>query len=181
MALTRSTARRYAEAGFQLAEEEDAVEAWLAGLAIAEERLASTEAMSVLANPAIPLRSRLDVLDGVLAGDVRGAPRNLIALLVSRHRIDLLPAVVREFRRIHERREGIVRATVTSASPLDAEQVRALRERLASLSSARIDLEVEVDPALLGGLTVRLGDQLIDGSVRGRLERLRSCFLDTAS
>jgi F-type H+-transporting ATPase subunit delta len=174
MPLTRSTARRYAEAAFEIAERDDSLEAWRDGLAVAEERLTAPEAMHLLASPAIPARARLEVLGRILGTDVSGAPRNLLALLVIRGRIESLPAVRREFTRLYHRRVGIVEATVTSATELSPQEVEALGARLASLTGSRIELVQRVEPALLGGLTVRIGDRLIDGSVRGRLERLRS-------
>jgi ATP synthase F1 delta subunit len=88
--------------------------------------------------------------------------------------------VAREFRRLHARREGIVEAVVTSAGPLDEAERLALHERLQSLTGSRVEMRLEVDPALLGGLQVLIGDRLIDGSVRGRLERLRATFSTTA-
>jgi len=174
MALTRSTARRYAEAAFEIADRDDTMEAWLAALSIAEDRLTRPDVTRLLANPAIPLLTRVEVLDRVLGEDVSGAPRNLLALLVRRGRTDQLPAVAREFRRLHARREGIVEALVTSAAPLDDAEQAALGQRLTVLTGGRVDVRRIVDPDLLGGLQVRLGDRLIDGSVRGRLERLRS-------
>jgi len=174
MALTRSTARRYAEAAFEIAERDGSVDAWLAALAIAEERITSPEAMRLLSNPAIPAASRVEVLLHLLGDDVRGAPRNLLALMVRRGRFEQLPAVSREFRRLHLRREGIVEATVTTASALGTADVEALRQRLETLTGKRVELQPLVDPELLGGVSVRIGDHLIDGSVRGRLERLRT-------
>ena len=65
-------------------------------------------------------------------------------------------------------------ATAISAAPLAEDEIRALTERLEGLTGGKVELEVQVDPSLLGGLVVRVGDRLIDGSVRGRLERLRN-------
>ncbi len=174
MALTRSTARRYAEAAFEIAERDASMDAWLAALAVAEDRLGSAEAVRLLSNPAIPATSRIEVLGRLLGDDVSGAPRSLLALMVRRGRIELLPGVVREFRRLHHRREGIVEATVTSASELAPADAETLRQRLEALTGARVQMQRLVDPDLLGGLSVRIGDRLIDGSVRGRLERLRT-------
>ena len=95
-------------------------------------------------------------------------------LLVRRGRIELLPEVAAQLRRLYDQRQGIVKATVTSAAPLTEAETIALRERLAGMTGGRVDLSVQVDPAILGGVMVRLGDRLIDGSVRGRLERLRT-------
>jgi len=180
MALARSTARRYAEAAFEIAERDDSMEAWLAALATAEERLTAPEVMRLLSNPAIPAGSRVDVLDRVLAGEVAGAQRNLLALLVRRGRFDQLPAVIREFTRLYREREGIVEATVTSAASLDTAELDALRKRLETMTGKHIKLRQTVDPELLGGLQVHVGDQLIDGSVKGRLERLRSDLTNIA-
>ena len=180
MALAGSTARRYAEAAFEIAERDDSMEAWLAALAIADERLSSAEVTRLLSNPAVPASSRVEILDRILADDVSGPPRSVLALMVQRGRFELLPDVAREFMRFYRLREGIVEATVTSAIALDAQEVEAIRERLVAITGDCVELHEEVDPALLGGVQVRVGDRLIDGSVRGRLERLRSDFTNIA-
>ncbi len=181
MALNRSTARRYAEAAFEIAERDASLDAWLAAFAIAEQRLASPEAVRLLSNPAIPAAARMEVLERLLGEDVSGSPRSLLALLVRRGRFHLLPAVSREFTRLHHRREGIVEVTVTSAIALEASDVEALRGRLTAMTGKRVELHQEVDAELLGGLSIRIGDRLIDGSVRGRLERLRTDLSTIAS
>jgi F-type H+-transporting ATPase subunit delta len=170
----KSTARRYAEAAFQIAERDDAVEAWLRELDVAATELADEDAMHLLSNPAVPARSRAEVADLILGDRVGSGPRNLIRLLLQRGRIERLPDVAREFKRLYDRREGIVTAVVTSAAPLDETEMAAIRQRLESTTGGRIEMTTTVDPSILGGVVVRLGDRLIDGSVRGRLERLRS-------
>lgn len=174
MTLNRATARRYAEAAFEIAERDDSMATWLTAFDTAEDRLGSPDAARLLASPAIPASARERLLDRLLGDGVSGAPRNLFALLVRRGRFELLPSVAAEFRRLHRRREGIVEAIVTSAAPLDTAEVAALTERLAATAGARVELSQQVDASLIGGLQVRLGDRLIDGSVRGRLERLRT-------
>jgi F-type H+-transporting ATPase subunit delta len=174
MALTRTTARRYAEAAFEIAERDDSLAAWLAALAVAGDRLTAPEVLRLLSNPAVPAAARVEVLERILGEDVVGAPRNLFALMVRRGRFELLPAVIREFTRLHHRREGIAEAVVTSAVPLETTELEALQQRLVAMTGGRVELQQQVDPNLLGGLQVRVGDRLIDGSVRGRLERLRA-------
>lgn len=180
MAVTRSSARRYAEAAFEIAERDGSMEAWLAVLSLAEARLAAPEVVRLLSNPAVPSDARVEILGRILGDEVSGPPRNLLVLLVRRSRFELLPGIIREFRRLHRQREGIVQARVTSAAPLGDEEQEALRERLVALTGSRVEMQQEVDPELLGGLQVRLGDRLMDGSVRGRLERLRARFTTTA-
>jgi F-type H+-transporting ATPase subunit delta len=180
MALARGTARRYAEAAFEIAERDDSMEAWLAALGVADERLTGEEAMRLLSNPSVSAAARVEVLERILGDDVSGAQRNLLALMIRRGRFEQLPAVIREFGRLYRQREGIVEATVTAASALDAAELESLQARLESLTGARVELEQAVDPAVLGGVVVRVGDQLIDGSVRGRLERLRNDLTNIA-
>jgi len=127
----------------------------------------------VLANPAIPLEERVSVAEQVFA-KVSGPVRNLILLLVRRGRIEQLPRVAAEFRRLDDRQNGLTHATATSAVPLGADEIRAITARLEELTAGKIALETAVDPSLLGGVVVRVGDRLLDGSVRGRLERLRN-------
>ena len=94
--------------------------------------------------------------------------------MLRRGRIDELPRVAAEFRRLDNERQGITPATATSAVPLSEDEVRAVTARLEAMTGGRIELDLKVDPDLLGGLVVRVGDRMIDGSVRGRLERLRN-------
>ena len=172
MAKRDSAPRRYAEAAFQLAERDGSIETWRTEL---EQAAATTDGqlMDVLANPALALDQRLAAANRVLES-LSQPVRNLVFLLIRRRRIEQLPRVVAEFVRLDERRQGITHATATSAAPLTDLEVKALTARLEQMTGDRIALTTDVDEALLGGLVVRVGDRLIDGSVRGRLERLRN-------
>ena len=172
MAKRDSAPRRYAEAAFQIASRDDSIETWRRDLELAGAET-NEELMGVLANPALPLDQRLAAAGGVY-GKLAQPVQNLIFLLVRRSRIEQLPRVVEEFVRLDDRRQGITHATATSAAPLTDLEVRALTARLEQMTGGRIALETDVDESLLGGLIVRVGDRLIDGSVRGRLERLRN-------
>jgi F-type H+-transporting ATPase subunit delta len=174
MAGNRSTARRYAEAAFEIAERDGSVDAWLDAFVASESLLAEPGLTRLLANPAIPAASRHALLDQVAGERITGGPRRLLQLLVARGRIERLPEVAREFRRLHRLREGITQAAITSAAPLSEADVAALTAQLTGMTGGRVEVSLSVDPELLGGVQVRLGDRLIDGSVRGRLERLRS-------
>ncbi len=172
MAKRDSAPRRYAEAAFQLATRDGSIETWRREL---EQAAAATDGqlMDVLANPALPLDQRLDVTNRVFA-NLSQPVRSILALLVRRRRIEQLPRVAAEFVRLDDIRQGITHATATSAAPLTDLEVKALTARLEQLSGGRVELTTDVDAGLLGGIIVRVGDRLIDGSVRGRLERLRN-------
>jgi F-type H+-transporting ATPase subunit delta len=174
MATLRGSARRYAEAARSLAERDGSLGDWVAALETASSRLTDAQVMRVLADPAIAFDDRRRVTEAMLGDSVTGAPRNLVLLLVRRGRIELLPRVAAELRRMWEQRQGIVHAVVTSAAPLSQAEGDAVRDKLAAMTGDTVELELQVDPSLLGGVLVHMGDRLIDGSVRGRLERLRA-------
>jgi F-type H+-transporting ATPase subunit delta len=174
MARPSTAARRYAEASFEIALRDDALDAWADALDLAAALMADSQVAAALDNPAVPLQGRLAVVDRLLSGRVPPGALNLVRLLVQRGRIDETGKVAFEFRRLLNRRRGVVEAVVTSAAPLTQDEVAALRSRLAAMIEGEVDLQVRVDDALIGGLTVRVGDQLVDASIRGRLERLRA-------
>jgi F-type H+-transporting ATPase subunit delta len=173
MARRDSAPRRYADAAFEIGLRDKTVKTWRKELDSAAETLTTGELERVLANPAIPLDERIKVTEQVFAS-LSGPVRNLILLLVRRRRIEQLSRVAAEFRRLDDKRNGLTHATATSALPLGADEIRAITARLEELTGGKIALETAVDPSLLGGVVVRVGDRLLDGSVRGRLERLRN-------
>jgi len=180
MARRKSAARRYAEAAFEVAVRDDAVEAWrneldTAAAVVAEERIGRA-----LANPAISLETRLATAEATFGPIVGSKVLNLIRLMLRRGRIQELPRLAAEFQRLDDERQGVARASVTSTLPLEPDEVRALQERLATSTDRRVELDLKVDPNLLGGLVVQLGDLLVDGSVRSRLERLRNRLVSGA-
>ncbi|MDQ3492716.1 MAG: ATP synthase F1 subunit delta [Chloroflexota bacterium] len=174
MAKSRGSARRYAEAAFQIALRDGTVDVWLSDLEVATQTLGREDALRVLANPAVPYEARAALAERITEGSISAPALNLMRLLLRRGRIDLLPGVAQEFQRLHRRREGITEATIVSAATLGPTEEEALRARLTEMTGGRVVMDFSVDPAILGGVIVRLGDRLIDGSVRGRLERLRS-------
>ena len=173
MSRPTTAGRRYAEAAFELAARDDAFESWAEGLATAARFAADEGVLHVLDNPSIPHADRQATTNQLLEGRVNGGVLNLARLLTQRGRFGALPAIAAEYTRLLNRRNGIVEAVVTSAAPLTAEETDAIGARVKAMTGSGVTLRAEIDPALIGGLTVRIGDQLLDASVRGRLERLR--------
>ena len=173
MARTGTVARRYAEAAFEIASRDDTVDAWLDQLTQLGRATSDASVVRTLENPNVPFEARHRALIDVLGDGALPQVGNLLGLVLRRRRVDSLVEIAREFRRLYNRRAGIVEATATSALPLAEDEVAALRSRLEQMTDGRVQLDMKVDPQLLGGVQVRIGDLLIDGSVRGRLERLR--------
>ena len=173
MARLGTAARRYAEAAFELGKRDDTLDQWRDDLRLANALLGEELVSRVVDNPALPFAERTRVIDELLANRVGRPVRNLVTVLSERSRLELLPAIVAEYQRLLNRERGIATAIVTSAAPLTDEETQALEERLRTITGSDVELDVRIDEGLIGGLTVRVGDRLLDASVRGRLERLR--------
>ena len=180
MAGRDSAARRYAEAAFEVGLRDGTIETWRSELANATSVVEDDNVRRYLSNPAIPFEERQAHLETSFGPLVSKPVLNLLSLMLKRSRIDQLPRVAAEFPRLDNARQGITPATATSASPLSPDEVRALQGRLETMTGGRVELDTQVDPSLLGGLVVRVGDRMIDGSVRGRLERLRNRLVSGA-
>jgi F-type H+-transporting ATPase subunit delta len=171
-------ARRYAEAVFGLAGQQNAYDTWATDL----DRLAALLTMTVnekaLTSPAVPVGEKLNVLQAEAPG-LQPQTMNLIKLLLHRERLGMLPQIAAAYHELLNRQRGIEVAHVVTAIPLDAQTRSQLVARLTAYSGKQIELEETVDPSILGGVIVRLGDTLLDGSVRGRLEALRRRLVAT--
>jgi F-type H+-transporting ATPase subunit delta len=165
--------RRYAEAAFQLATRDKALDAYGDGLDLTVRMLSGDEVLRILRNPARPLAERVQLVDALLAKRVPEPVRKIVGLLVARGKVDRLESVAAAYHRLLNREQGVVEAVATAASALNGEETAALQRKVAQMTGKTVDLRVVVDEALIGGLTVRVGDTLYDASVRGRLERLR--------
>ena len=172
MALSGSAARRYAEALFDLAAADAAVDAYRSSLDALAAAI-TPQVLRALRDPSVPVKRRLAAVDAATKGQPR-AIRSALLLLEQRDRIALLPAIAREFGDLVDRRAGIVKAKITTAVPLADAQRKTFVERLEKSSGKKINASFTVDPELIGGARVQLGDHLIDSSVRAQLAALRS-------
>jgi F-type H+-transporting ATPase subunit delta len=182
MARRRTTsARRFAEAAFELAAASDSHDAWARDLELAARLLGDERVSRVLDNPSIALREREGLVARLLDRHVAKPVANLVRLLAQRGRTELLLAISREFHRLLNEERGIVEAVVTSAKPLARDDRDAVREKVEAMTGEKVELRAEVDESLIGGVTVRIGDRLLDASIRGRLERLRHQLIASGS
>jgi F-type H+-transporting ATPase subunit delta len=174
MARLSTAARRYAEAAFEIALRDGTVDTWRRELDVAATVLADPGLADVIGNPSIPTTVREEAVRQGLGKGLSAPVLNLILFMIRRGRVDDLGRVAADFGSLVDLRNGIVHATASSALPLDTAELKKLTAKLEQMTGGTVELTVEIDPSLLGGLVVRVGDRLIDGSVRGRLERLRT-------
>jgi F-type H+-transporting ATPase subunit delta len=134
----------------------------------------SPELREVFSDPSVPAVQKIAVLDA-MKGKLRLAPqvRNLLAVLVEHDRIGAVHEVVAEYLRELQRRLGIHQAEVTTARKLSAEDKTALLEHVTKLAKGQVEASFTLDPSILGGVVVRIGSTVYDGSVLGRVERLK--------
>lgn len=167
-----STGRRYAEAAFDVAQEQNSVQGWITSLRQASQVLERPETLRYFRDPNVPTHEKLQAIDAAFVG-VSQEVRNLLRMLTVRNRLGLLPSITTEVERLDREHRGIVEAEVTVARPMtEAEQADVTRRLSASLGK-QVNITTSVDPKIIGGILIRIGDRLIDASVAGRFERLR--------
>jgi F-type H+-transporting ATPase subunit delta len=172
-----TAARRFAEAAFELARRDGTLDRWNDDLRLAAGVAVEPDVARAVDNPAVPFGARREVLEHLLATRISPQALNLTLLLAKRGRLAVLPAVAAEYKRLVDRERGVVVATVTSAIRLEPAELDAIAVRVREMTGARAEIASAVDPELIGGITVRIGDRLIDASVRGRLVRLRDSIV----
>jgi F-type H+-transporting ATPase subunit delta len=171
-------AKRYARALFNAAQKIGSLEAVQNDLTLMDTLWRQTPALPrLLESPLVPAEKKRELLDKTLSGQLNAATRAFLYLLIEKRREEILPAVHEEFLRLADDAAGLIRAQATVALPLDESERAALLAGLQQRTGKRIELQVNVDPAILGGVVVRMKDTVIDGSVRGALERLREQML----
>jgi F-type H+-transporting ATPase subunit delta len=174
MARRVTAARRYAEAAFEIGRADGTLDAWERDLARIGETLQHPQLRRLLQHPAVPFAEKERVLRAVMGRGVAPAAVNLVLLMVRRGRPGAIDPMIARFAELLRRERGIALAQVRSALPLDDSQRAEIASRLRALTGSQIEIDESVDPDLIGGVAVRIGDQLYDASVRNRLERLRA-------
>ena len=167
-------AKRYAQAAFELAGSDLA--GWQAAIDEIAEFMGDEEVRKVLENSRIPREPKMRLVAAALA-NLPAMPLNLARLLVRKSRTELAPAIAEQFRAMVQAKEGIQKAHATTAVPLTSAETEALAQRLQASTGHPVELETDVDPELLGGVVVQIGDRLIDASVRGKLDALRKTLV----
>ena len=169
-----SLSGRYALALFELANEQKKLEAVGRDLAAVAQALAESAELKELTTS--PLVGREDAVKAVAATaqamQLDTITANFLGVVAKNRRLSQLPAVIRAFNLLSARHRGELTAEVTSAHSLDDDQVAAIKQNLRTRMGRDIAVDLSVDPAILGGLVVKIGSQMIDGSIRTKLNNL---------
>jgi F-type H+-transporting ATPase subunit delta len=168
-----STARRYAEAVFDLASESNALDPWSRDLQTIADFVGEADVAKVLQSNRVPQAEKLRLMSAGVERHVSPLAMNLVKLLASRNKLHLAGEIQRAFQTLADERSGIAHATVTTAVALQPDERQAIASRLSQITGKQVDVTPVVDEAIIGGVIARIGDQLIDGSTRTRLVALK--------
>ena len=175
--MATAAARRYARAIFELANEQNQVDEWSRRLSVVRDLLSDSKVAAVLTNPTIPVGRRMELISAA-PHELDPEATNLARLLIESNRVRQIGDVVEEFESLADVAAGRVRATVTTAVELGAEERGRLTDQLSRRLGKEVRLKSAVDKRILGGLKLQYGDHLIDASLATRLQQLRRRLAD---
>jgi len=166
-----TVARPYAKAAFDFAVENQSVDRWQDMLAFAAE-VTKNEQMAELLSGALAPETLAESFIAVCGDQLDAHGQNLIKVMADNGRLRVLPDVLEQFIRLREAREATVEVEVTSANALSEDQLEKISVAMEKRLSRKVKLNCKIDKSVVAGVIIRAGDMVIDGSVRGRLERL---------
>jgi len=168
----RIYAKRFAQAVFKIALERKELDRWQSDLIKIASLGKDATLVSLLQDPRLHFDTKAKLLSQQL-GDINPLALNLVYLLVTRGRLNMVGDIADEFQRLLDSYRGIEQAEVITAIPLDDEDKQRLAEHLGAIVGKKVVLKPEVEPKLIGGIVARVGDKLLDGSTRSKLAALR--------
>ena len=171
MSQALTVARPYARAAFAIARDANALPAWSDALAFAARVAADPSVAALLGNPKLTQADAATLLAPEGANELFG---NFLGLLFDNRRLPLLPEIAGLYDELRLESERVVKAKVTSAAALPAAELESIKAALKKRFGREVDVESAIDESLIGGAVIDAGDVVIDGSLRGKLERLQT-------
>lgn len=177
MAELSTIARPYADALFETARASgEGLEHWLAVVEELAALMSHPQVAQVVADPKLGDSQVVDLLAGMVKQPLPPAGANFLKLLVANQRLVVLPEVAVQFRQLKNRADGVADCLIETAFPLADGQVNELLAALAKRFGTRLRPTVQVNPALIGGVRIAVGDQVLDNSVRARLNQMQTAL-----
>ena len=174
-----ASGKRYAQAAFELAMERNELESWQVSLRKIAELSADEVFTALVENPKLPFEVKKSLLEERL-GDVNPLALNLACLLVHWGKLGTAGNVSREYDRLLDAYHGIEHAEVVTALSLDEKDKERISSQLGAMVNRKVIVDAVVDSSVIGGFTAKIGDMLIDGSVRNRLDALRRNLVEVS-
>jgi F-type H+-transporting ATPase subunit delta len=176
MAELSTIARPYAAAVFKAAVESGDLQRWSDALGAMATIAADPQMQELVSDPRLPVPKIVDLFLSLAGRQDDEQARNLLTMLAENDRLHALPEIEQQFRALRASREGSADAQIVSAYPLDDTTLASLVGALEKRFGRKIKPLVEVDSSLIGGITVRIGDEVIDASVRGKLAQMETAL-----
>lgn len=176
MAELATVARPYAEAAFRAALDKGSLAAVAENLAVLAAAERDPQMRSVLTNPKVTAQQKKDLFAAVAGPSLHEVVRNLMAVVVDNHREVLMGEIEEQFDALKREHDKVVRAQITSAQPLTDSQRADIVSALERRYGKKVEAELAVDPQLLGGARVQVGDQVIHASVRDALAQMAAAL-----
>lgn len=170
-------AGRYASALFALSQEQGSTDQVAADLARFQSLLNDNpDLMRLVRSPAFTVEEQVRALGAVLdKAGVGGLTAKFLKLVATKRRLFATPTMIADFGKLHDAARGVTRAEVTVAEPLSPAHLESLRQALAQVSgTSSVDVTMKVDPSIIGGLIVKLGSRMVDGSLKTKLNSIRT-------
>jgi F-type H+-transporting ATPase subunit delta len=172
-----SSGKRYARAAFELALEKNELEGWQEGLKKIADLTAHEELMALLETPRLPFEAKKELLRQQLV-EINSLALNLAFLLVHKGSLGLSADIFQQYIASLDAHRGVERAKVIIAVPLSGQDRETISSRLGKVLERKVVIDDKVDSSIIGGFIARIGDTLIDGSIRQRLETLKKSLVE---
>lgn len=172
MAELSTLARPYAEAVFRIAKEKSDLAGWSDRLAMLAMIVSDVRMQAVVVDPNTSAASAADIIGSVAGKTLGEVGASLLVVLAQNDRLTLLPEIAAQYEVLKANAEGVLEATIVSALEMNAAQKADMMAALKSRFGRDVQATVEIDASLIGGAVITVGDQVIDGSVKGRLQKM---------
>ncbi|MBY0264881.1 MAG: F0F1 ATP synthase subunit delta [Burkholderiales bacterium] len=176
MAELVTIARPYAEAAFKLAREQNTLPAWSDALALIDTVVADPQLAALIDAPQVSAAQIEALIIGAIGKHLSGEARNFVQVLAQNRRLGVAAQIRASFEALRREYEGAMEATLISALPMDDAQLKSLVASLEKKYGRKITAKVELDPQLIGGLKIMVGDKVIDATVRGKLDAMAAAL-----
>lgn len=171
------SARRYAQAIFQIARAENKLDEWNGELRKIADLMKDEQVSDLMENPKVPFNLKADLIKAKLEKADK-LVLNLCYLLISKGRLKNANQIASEYESLMDDYRGIKHAVITTAVPIDESEKLKIKGQLEKITGKKISVELQVNPAIVGGMVARIEDSLIDGSVRNKLSMLKTDLVE---
>ena len=176
MAELITIARPYAQAAFEIAREKSNLAGWSDMLTLLDAVVRDTRVQACVGDPNMGVQDLEGLVLGVIGDKLDGFGRNFVQELIRNGRLAIVPQIHSLYEALRREHEGILEANVFSALPMSDDQLKELVASLEARHRRKISVRVEIDPQLIGGVRIAIGDKVIDATVRGRLEAMAAAL-----